>query len=71
MTPVGKNSVRIDGPTTADRMGILVANHVADPCVILYPRTVTASKPVTMNLESAQQLRDDLNEAIAYLMRKN
>lgn len=70
MTPVGPYSVRIDNRTDADRMAILIANKMRDPCVILYPRNIEAKKPVTMSLQSAQQLRDDLNEAITWLLKE-
>lgn len=70
MTKVGPRSIRIDDKAQADRMAILVANKVGSPCVILYPQNVDGRRPLTMNLESAQQLRADLDAALEYLAQE-
>lgn len=47
---------------------LVVANHVGDPCVLLYPkRVIDAEGRTTLNPTEARQLMADLEEALRLL----
>lgn len=53
---------------TPDSPFILIANHVKDPCVILYPkREKGVSGPATLNPTEARQLVADLVHGLRLL----
>lgn len=56
-------SKRIESPPITPRKAAVVANHVGDPCVIIY---VDGGRD-TYSLMQARQLAKDLNEALAFL----
>ena len=71
----GHSQVINSAPTTRRRAEV-VANHMGDPCVLIYPGRESAvvrvkdrpkQPPLLFSLPSIKQLRDDLNEAIALL----
>ena len=71
----GHSQIINSAPATP-RKARVVANHMGDPCVLVYPGKGSATviikarrgqSPLFYDLVAAKQLRDDLNEAIALL----
>lgn len=59
-----KGSKRIESPPMVPRKAAVVANHVGDPCIILY---VDGGRD-TYSLMQARQLAKDIEEALAFLV---